>query len=40
MRTFIPHGVTHRIGNPGKTPLEVIEVRMVLERNRATQRPH
>jgi mannose-1-phosphate guanylyltransferase/mannose-6-phosphate isomerase len=24
--TFIPRGQTHRLGNPGKTPLEIIEV--------------
>jgi len=24
--TFIPQGQTHRLANPGKTPLEIIEV--------------
>ncbi len=24
--TYIPIGVTHRLDNPGKTPLEIIEV--------------
>jgi mannose-1-phosphate guanylyltransferase/mannose-6-phosphate isomerase len=24
--TYIPQGQTHRLANPGKTPLEIIEV--------------
>jgi mannose-1-phosphate guanylyltransferase/mannose-6-phosphate isomerase len=24
--TYIPQGETHRLANPGKTPLEIIEV--------------
>ncbi|WP_186118507.1 hypothetical protein, partial [Burkholderia gladioli] len=24
--TYIPLGTVHRLGNPGKTPLEIIEV--------------